>query len=29
VKETWQNLGKPMTIPFRPDYSITDYSGYA
>jgi putative methyltransferase (TIGR04325 family) len=28
VKETWQNLGKPMTIPFRPDYSITDYSGY-
>jgi putative methyltransferase (TIGR04325 family) len=28
LKETWQNLGKPMTIPFRPDYSITDYSGY-
>lgn len=28
VKETWQNIGKPMTIPFRPDYSIADYSGY-
>lgn len=28
VKETWQNLGKPMTIPFRPDYSLTEYSGY-
>jgi len=28
LKETWQNLGKPMTVPFRPDYSITDYSGY-
>jgi putative methyltransferase (TIGR04325 family) len=28
VKENWQNLGKPMTIPFRPDYSIKDYSGY-
>jgi putative methyltransferase (TIGR04325 family) len=28
VRESWQNLGKPMTIPFRPDYSIKDYSGY-
>jgi putative methyltransferase (TIGR04325 family) len=28
VKESWQNVGKPMTIPFRPDYSIQDYSGY-
>jgi putative methyltransferase (TIGR04325 family) len=28
IKEGWQNLGKPMTIPFRPDYSIADYSGY-
>ncbi len=28
VRETWQNLGKPMTIPFRPDYSLTEYSGY-
>lgn len=28
LKETWQNIGKPMTIPFRPDYSISDYSGY-
>jgi putative methyltransferase (TIGR04325 family) len=28
VKETWQNLGKPMTIPFNPEYSLTDYSGY-
>ncbi|HEX6638649.1 MAG TPA: TIGR04325 family methyltransferase [Steroidobacteraceae bacterium] len=28
VKESWTNVGKPMTIPFRPDYSIADYSGY-
>lgn len=28
VKESWVNVGKPMTIPFRPDYSISDYSGY-
>lgn len=28
VKESWMNVGKPMTIPFRPDYSIADYSGY-
>jgi putative methyltransferase (TIGR04325 family) len=28
VRESWQNLGKPMTIPYRPDCSITEYSGY-
>lgn len=28
LRETWINPDKPMTIPFRPDYSLRHYSGY-
>ena len=28
LRETWINSDKPMTIPFRPDYSLRHYSGY-
>jgi putative methyltransferase (TIGR04325 family) len=28
LRETWFNVGKPMRIPHRDDYSIKDYSGY-
>jgi len=28
LRETWINPDKPMTIPFRPDYSLRHYTGY-
>ncbi|TXH57838.1 MAG: methyltransferase, TIGR04325 family [Burkholderiaceae bacterium] len=28
LRETWISPDKPMTIPFRPDYSLRHYTGY-
>jgi putative methyltransferase (TIGR04325 family) len=28
LRESWINPDKPMTIPFRPDYSLNHYSGF-
>jgi putative methyltransferase (TIGR04325 family) len=28
LRESWVNLGKPMTIPFQPEYSLDHYTGF-